>query len=167
VDSLLRVQVPGLSGVVAVTAGMTHSLVLKSDGTVWGWGANSFSGQLGDGTLVERWTPVQTTGLAAVTALSTGGQHSLVIVGGASIGGLIAMVQGASMAPGIASAMLVKLEAAEDAVADGNINAACGQLGAFASQVRGQSGRSLAVELGNRLLAATRGVQGTLGCRAG
>ena len=36
--------------------GLSHSLALKSDGTVWAWGYNS-SGQLGDGTTTNRTTP--------------------------------------------------------------------------------------------------------------
>ena len=39
----------GPSGVVAVAAGIYHSLAVKSDGTVWAWGDNYY-GQLGDGT---------------------------------------------------------------------------------------------------------------------
>ena len=36
----------------------TDSLAVKSDGTVWGWGCNG-SGQLGDGTTTNRYTPVK------------------------------------------------------------------------------------------------------------
>ena len=36
----------GLSGVVAIDAGNDHVLALKSDGTVWAWGNNTF-GELG------------------------------------------------------------------------------------------------------------------------
>ncbi len=43
------VQVPGLTGVVTVAAGLRSSLALKSDGTVWAWGYNVY-GQLGNGT---------------------------------------------------------------------------------------------------------------------
>jgi alpha-tubulin suppressor-like RCC1 family protein len=41
-----------LKNVVAIAAGGTHSLALRSDGTVWTWGYNG-SGQLGDGTYFE------------------------------------------------------------------------------------------------------------------
>ena len=34
-------QVDGLSGIVAIAAGEYHSLAVKDDGTVWGWGDNS------------------------------------------------------------------------------------------------------------------------------
>ena len=40
--------VGGLAGAIAIAAGWNHSLALKSDGTVWAWGLNSF-GQLGPG----------------------------------------------------------------------------------------------------------------------
>jgi alpha-tubulin suppressor-like RCC1 family protein len=40
--------VPGLNGVVAVTAGNLSNYVVKSDGSVWAWGYNTF-GALGDG----------------------------------------------------------------------------------------------------------------------
>ncbi|WP_274653737.1 RCC1 domain-containing protein [Paenibacillus humicola] len=41
--------VPGLEDVTAVAAGTTHNLALKSDGTVWAWGRDTY-GQLGDGS---------------------------------------------------------------------------------------------------------------------
>gem|GEM_PF-1092115 len=59
-DAWTPVQVSGLSGVTsAAAAGQDgHSVALKSDGTLWSWGYNN-TGQLGDGTLTNRWTPVQ------------------------------------------------------------------------------------------------------------
>ena len=45
----MPVRVGNLTGVVAIAAGGTHSLALKSDGTVWAWGYNYY-GQLGNGT---------------------------------------------------------------------------------------------------------------------
>jgi alpha-tubulin suppressor-like RCC1 family protein len=57
-NRLAPVQVEGLTGVVAIAAGGSHTVAMKGDGTVWVWGANSY-GQLGDGTQVMRVTPVQ------------------------------------------------------------------------------------------------------------
>ena len=72
------VQVSGLTGVIALAAGGTHSLALKSDGTVWAWGHNDY-GQLGDGSTTNRSTPVQVNGLTGVIALAAGEQHSLAL----------------------------------------------------------------------------------------
>ena len=54
--------VVGLDTAVAVAVGVGHALALRSDGSVASWGDNSF-GQLGDGTLTERFTAVAVTGL--------------------------------------------------------------------------------------------------------
>src|SRR6185369_4626652 len=43
---------------VAIAAGLSHSLALQANGTMWAWG-NNFSGQLGDGSTVNRKAPVQ------------------------------------------------------------------------------------------------------------
>lgn len=51
-------QVPGIDSVVQVAAGQVHVLVLKSDHTVWAWGANE-SGELGDGTTTNSPIPVR------------------------------------------------------------------------------------------------------------
>jgi alpha-tubulin suppressor-like RCC1 family protein len=55
-------QVPGLSGITAIAAGTYHSLALKNDGTVWGWGYNGH-GQLGNNTITDSSVPVQVQGL--------------------------------------------------------------------------------------------------------
>jgi len=44
-----------------IAAGQTHTVALKSNGTLWAWGYNA-NGQLGDGTTFERDTPVQVSG---------------------------------------------------------------------------------------------------------
>jgi alpha-tubulin suppressor-like RCC1 family protein len=73
------VQIPGLSGVVQISAGGTHSLARASDGSVWAWGGN-LSGQIGDGTVTTfRRTPVRATGISGVTAIEAGGYHSLAV----------------------------------------------------------------------------------------
>jgi alpha-tubulin suppressor-like RCC1 family protein len=69
------VQVPGLTDVAAVAAGADVSLALRSDGTVWAWGANE-NGQLCDGTIVNRATPVRVA-LTGVTGIATSGHHSM------------------------------------------------------------------------------------------
>jgi alpha-tubulin suppressor-like RCC1 family protein len=63
-DSLVPKQISSssLSGVNAIAAGAYHSLALKSDGKVWAWG-NNYSGQLGDGTTTDQYTPEQVSGL--------------------------------------------------------------------------------------------------------
>ena len=52
-----------------IMGGEVHNVALKSDGTVWCWGWNSF-GQLGDGTTNDEYVPVQ-TGLNAVPPLTS------------------------------------------------------------------------------------------------
>lgn len=59
-------------------AGVQHSVVIASDGTVWTWGGNG-NGQLGDGTITARKTPVQIPGLSGVTAVAAGGYHTLAL----------------------------------------------------------------------------------------
>lgn len=52
-----------------LAGGYGHTVVLKSDGTVWAFGANN-NGQLGDGTTTTpRKTPVQITALSNVVAV--------------------------------------------------------------------------------------------------
>ncbi len=77
-----------LTGIVSVSAGEFHSLALKSDGTVWAWGDNTY-GQLGhpmDSTLSN--VPVQVldptdpsgmTPLTGIASVSAGFWHSLAL----------------------------------------------------------------------------------------
>jgi alpha-tubulin suppressor-like RCC1 family protein len=60
--------------IVSVSGGAAHSLALDSAGGVWAWGANNLR-QLGDGTRINRTTPVRVadptgflTGVVAVSA---------------------------------------------------------------------------------------------------
>ena len=59
-----------------VAAGCAHSLILKTDGTLWACGWNG-DGQLGDGTKTERITPVQV--MSDVQNMATGGYLSLIL----------------------------------------------------------------------------------------
>jgi alpha-tubulin suppressor-like RCC1 family protein len=71
--SAVRVADYGITG--AVAAGAYHTLALKADGTVWSWGYNA-SGQLGDGSLVQRLSPVQVSGLTDVVAIAAGSANT-------------------------------------------------------------------------------------------
>jgi alpha-tubulin suppressor-like RCC1 family protein len=64
-----------------IAAGDNHTLILCPDGTVVSYGRNNF-GQLGDGTTVNRSTPVQVTNLSGVTAIAAGGTHSMAVSNG-------------------------------------------------------------------------------------
>ena len=68
----------GLVGAIGVGAGSRHSLALKSDGTVWAWGANGL-GQLGDGSRHQRNAPVQVLKLVGMIAVAAGSDHSLAV----------------------------------------------------------------------------------------
>lgn len=69
--------VAGLNDAVAVSAGWNHTCAIRMDRTVWCWGGNGDGatgyGQLGDGTLVNRASPVQVEGLSDVISLAAGG----------------------------------------------------------------------------------------------
>ncbi len=69
-----------LSGVIAIAAGLDHSLALKSDGTLWAWGYNGY-GQLGQGTMIDSHLAVQVPGLAAIDRILAIGHHSLAFSG--------------------------------------------------------------------------------------
>lgn len=66
-------SLPSDTTVTAVSAGYDFSLALTSTGTLYAWGRNTY-GQLGDGTTVDRYTPVAVTMPAGVTfiAISSG-----------------------------------------------------------------------------------------------
>jgi alpha-tubulin suppressor-like RCC1 family protein len=71
--------VPGITNVVAVAAGLAHSLALKSDGTVWAWGWNLW-GQVGTACSQSQCLqPVQVPGLTGVRAIGAGSTHSLAL----------------------------------------------------------------------------------------
>jgi hypothetical protein len=76
------VQVKGVGGsgyltdVSQVSLGDRHTCALKTNGTVYCWGANDI-GQLGDNTTTERHTPVQVKGVGGVDYLTNVSQISL------------------------------------------------------------------------------------------
>ena len=71
----VRVLGPGgvgyLSGIKQLAGGAQSAYALKSDGTVWSWGANN-NGQLGIGNEITSFTPVQVLGLSGIKHISSG-----------------------------------------------------------------------------------------------
>jgi alpha-tubulin suppressor-like RCC1 family protein len=69
--------------VTAIAAGARHTVALTSDGKVFAWGAN-WAGQLGDGTIINRTTPVAVDMSRAlfgkrVTAIAAGFGHTVAL----------------------------------------------------------------------------------------
>ena len=74
------------SGVVDCAAGKEHSLFLKSDGSLWAMGANTF-GQLGDGSGVDQYAPVMVVDSGVVT-IAAGYNHSMFVKSDESLWGM-------------------------------------------------------------------------------
>ena len=85
-NRLTPVDVLGLgSGVVAITAGGSQTCTVTNAGSVKCWG-NNVSGALGDGTKVNRRTPVDVVGLTSgVVALSAGDNHTCAVTSGGGV----------------------------------------------------------------------------------
>ena len=78
-DSKTAVQVSGLVGITAVSAGSSHALALKADGTVWSWGDNSYDQLNGQCCIGYKSTPAQVNGLSGITAIAAGTYNSLAL----------------------------------------------------------------------------------------
>ena len=84
-DRYTPVNIIGLTEIVAIAAGDLHNLALKSDGTVYAWGANS-AGQLGNGTFSTFYSFVMpVNNINGVVAIAAGGGHSLAIKSDGSV----------------------------------------------------------------------------------
>src|SRR5258707_8699275 len=71
----LCILLPAVSSAQVIAAGY-YSLSVCLDSTVQSWGFNS-SGQLGDGTTINRSSPLQVNSLTGITAVAGGTYHSL------------------------------------------------------------------------------------------
>jgi alpha-tubulin suppressor-like RCC1 family protein len=71
------VQVGALTNWARVSAGNDFCAAVKTDGTIWVWGANQF-GQLGQNDVVNRSSPVQVGALTNWSQVSTGFNHCAV-----------------------------------------------------------------------------------------
>jgi alpha-tubulin suppressor-like RCC1 family protein len=65
-----------LPGIKQVSAGNAHTLALKTDGSLWAWGAN-YTSQLGDDTNEDRHAPLKIKD--GIAKISAGGAHSLAL----------------------------------------------------------------------------------------
>jgi len=70
-ESVESLETEATPGRVYISGGDSHAAALKKDGTVWTWGHNAW-GQLGDGSMTDRTTPVQVSGLTDVIAVAAG-----------------------------------------------------------------------------------------------
>ena len=78
-DQTVPVPVSALFGVVAIAAGDLHSLAVKDDGTVWGWGLNDI-GQLGEPSSENKSVPVQVPGVSGAVAVAAGDDDSFALL---------------------------------------------------------------------------------------
>lgn len=62
-----------------LAAGAGHTALLTKGGSVWAWGSNTY-GQIGDGTNIERHTPVRLTNLLNIEAIACGERHTAVVL---------------------------------------------------------------------------------------
>ena len=66
------------AGVAQVAAGATHTVIIKSDGSLWAWGYN-YSGELGDGTTIDKSSPVRVGQNDDWRTVAAGGWHTLAL----------------------------------------------------------------------------------------
>jgi alpha-tubulin suppressor-like RCC1 family protein len=185
----------GLSDVVAIDAGTSHSLALKSDGTVIAWGSNdhgesfvptglfgvkaisggdAFSIALtangsvagwGENSLGQASAPA---GTARVTAISAGYSHTAAVQApspGARVEQLRSAVLAAQLAYGLKTSLVAKLDAAIASL-NAHTNGACGQLAAFAHEVEARSGEAIAPAVAAEWIDFAEDMQSALGCFA-
>ena len=74
-------EIAGFTGVESVSAGYSHAVAMKTDGSIWSWGSNAY-GQLGSGSPGSpNWVyaPQQISGLSGVVRVVAGGYHTVVL----------------------------------------------------------------------------------------
>jgi len=74
---LLKVKFLSTARITMIKTGNNSTYALKSDGSVWAWGLNTF-GRIGDGTTTNRLTPVRLSTLAGIIYLDAS-NHALAV----------------------------------------------------------------------------------------
>ena len=80
-DATIPQTVHGISTVIVITLGGSHTCVIIDGGNVQCWGSN-FSGQLGNGTTTNSNTPVPVHGISTAIAVSAGTNHTCAVLRG-------------------------------------------------------------------------------------
>ena len=80
------------------------------------------------------------------------------------INDLLALVDSLRLHPGTANSLVVKLQAAARALDRGNIEAACGSLGAFLNEVNAQEGKEVTAAQADLLNDEATRIRAVLGC---
>ena len=73
------VQVGSLTTWSKIACGYTHTLAIKTDGTLWGFGGNGTGGEIGDGTTINKVSPVQIGSLTDWSVVAAGHYFSIAI----------------------------------------------------------------------------------------
>jgi hypothetical protein len=74
----MPVKIEGFSGIIAISAGFSHSLAIAENGKIFAWGNNS-NGELGDGTTVNSLIPTEVSKITNAVQISAGKAFSMAI----------------------------------------------------------------------------------------
>jgi alpha-tubulin suppressor-like RCC1 family protein len=78
-------QAIGLNGITHISAGVSHALARKSDGTVWAWGTGAF-GEMGQGnTTSVNATPIQVLNVSGASSIAAGFSSSFAVLSSGAI----------------------------------------------------------------------------------
>src|SRR4029453_10998509 len=76
--ALAMATVASPAAAMRVGAGHSHSFLIKEDRSLWVWG-NNFNGQVGDGTQVDRSSPVKLPAVTSIVDAGGGEAHSVAV----------------------------------------------------------------------------------------